>query len=65
MLEEIVRVNNARDACVAAVGEIKRKLPAHFVGEIGVEECANPGPPALGDGNEDGVAPGKIVGAAA
>ena len=50
---------------VATVGQIKRKLPAQFVGKIGVKECANPGPPAFGNGNEGGVATGKLAGAAA
>src|SRR4029077_8655970 len=65
ILETIVRVNNARNSSVATVGQIKRKLPAQFVGKIGVEECADPGPPALGDGNENSVATGKLAGAAA
>ena len=65
MLEPIVRVNNARNSGVATVGQIERKLPAQFVGKISVKECACPCPPALGDGNEDGVATGKLVGAAA
>src|SRR5207248_972591 len=65
MLEAIMRVNNARNSSVATVGQIKRKLPAQFVGKISVKECADPGPPALGDGNEDSVAAGKLTGAAA
>ena len=65
MLEAIVRVNNARDSRLAAVSEIKRKLPAQFVGKIGVKECACPGSPAFGNGNKDGVATGELAGAAA
>jgi len=65
MLEAIVRVNDARNSSVATVGQIKRKLPAQLVGKIGVKECAYPGPPAFGNGNEDGVATGKLAGAAA
>src|SRR5882762_4829145 len=61
----VVRVNNARNSSVATVSQIKRKLPAQFVGKIGVKECADPGPPALGNGNEDSVAAGKLAGAAA
>src|SRR5437762_5136262 len=65
MLEPIVRVNNARNSGVTTVGEIKRKLPAHFVGKIGVKERANPGPSTFWNGNEDGVATGKLAGATA
>jgi hypothetical protein len=65
MLEPIMRVNNTRNPSVTTVGEIKRKLPAQFVGKIGVKECADPGPPAFGNGNKDSVATGKLAGAAA
>src|SRR6266481_3767238 len=65
MLETVVRVNNAWNSSVATVGQIKRKLPAQFVGKIGVEERADPCPPAFGNGNEDSVATGKLAAAAA
>src|SRR6476659_3812484 len=65
MIETIVRANYAWTSSVATVGQIKRKWPAQFVGEIGVKECAYPCSPALGDGNKDGVAPRKLAGAAA
>ena len=65
MLEPIVRINNARNSSVTTVGEIKRKLPTHFVGKLGVKERANPGPSTFWNGNEDGIATGELAGAAA
>src|SRR5207248_251874 len=61
MLEAVMRINNPGYSGLAAVGKIERELPAHFVGEIGVKERANPGPSAFGNGNKDGVAAGKLV----
>jgi hypothetical protein len=65
MLEPIVRVNNARNSGITTIGEIKRKLPAYFVGKIRVKECANPGPSTFWNRNDDGIATGKLTGATA
>ena len=47
------------------VNSLRALTYSNFVGEIGIEECACPGPSAFGNGNDDGIAAGKLAGAAA